>query len=103
MTDNLYGMSGNKSLNLKALSAAMAASAVRDANNGGVIMNAVQELTRRSNSAGAAMRDLNLDLDFAEEIEPDDFDLELIAEAERENDGSVISLEQLAEELGIAL
>ena len=66
-------------------------------------MNAVKELKRRSKSVGVAMRDLNLDLSLAEDIEPDDFDLELIAEAERENDGSVISLEQLAEELGIAL
>ena len=68
-------------------------------------MEAVKELTRRSKAAGLAMRDLNLNLDLnlAEEIEPDDFDLELIAEAERENDGSVISLEQLAEDLGIAL
>ncbi len=76
-----------------------AALVVRDANNGGRIMNAVKELKRRSKSVGVAMRDLNLDLSLAEEIEPDDFDLELIAEAERENDGSVISLEQLAEEL----
>ena len=68
-------------------------------------MEAVKELTRRSKAAGVVMRDLNLNLDLnlAEEIEPDDFDLELIAEAERENDGSVISLEQLAEDLGIAL
>ncbi|MBR1603811.1 MAG: hypothetical protein IJ667_10280 [Synergistaceae bacterium] len=64
-------------------------------------MEAVKELTRHSKAVGVAMRDLNLNL--AEEIEPDDFDLELIAEAERENDGSVISLEQLAEDLGIAL
>ena len=63
-------------------------------------MEAVKELTRRSKAAGVVMRDLNLNLDLnlAEEIEPDDFDLELIAEADRENDGSVISLEQLAEE-----
>ena len=68
-------------------------------------MEAVKELTRRSKAAGVVMRDLNLNLDLnlAEEIEPDDFDLELIAEADRENDGSVISLEQLAEDLGIAL
>ena len=68
-------------------------------------MEAVKELTRRSKAAGIAMRDLNLNLDLnlAEEIEPDGFDLELIAEADRENDGSVISLEQLAEDLGIAL
>ena len=92
-------------MSLKALSAARAALGVLAANNGGVIMNAVKELTRRSKAAGIAMRDfnLNLDLNLAEEIEPDDFDLELIAEAERENDGSVISLEQLAEDLGIAL
>ena len=66
-------------------------------------MEAVKELTRRGNSAGLAMRDLNLNLNLAVEIEPDDFDLELIAEAERENYGSVISLDQLAEDLGIAL
>ena len=38
-----------------------------------------------------------------EETEPDDWDMELLNEAEKENDGSVISLEQLAEDLGVAL
>ena len=38
-----------------------------------------------------------------EEAEPDDWDMALLGEAERENDGSVISLEQLAEDLGVAL
>lgn len=38
-----------------------------------------------------------------ESIEPDEWDLELIAQAERENDGTTITLEALAEELGIEL
>lgn len=38
-----------------------------------------------------------------EEVEPDEWDLKMIAEAERENDGTTITLEDLAEELGIEL
>ena len=38
-------------MSLKALSAALAASAARDANNGGVVMEAVKELKRRVNFA----------------------------------------------------
>ena len=38
-----------------------------------------------------------------EETEPDDWDMALLNEAKDENDGSVISLEQLAEDLGVAL
>lgn len=30
------------------------------------------------------------------EVEPDDWDIDLLSEAEKENDGSVISLEQLS-------
>ena len=36
-----------------------------------------------------------------EEIEPDEWDLEMIKQAEEENDGETISLESFAKELGI--
>ncbi|MCH5194786.1 MAG: hypothetical protein J1F11_12560 [Oscillospiraceae bacterium] len=36
-----------------------------------------------------------------EETEPDEWDLEMIKQAEKENDGEKISLESLAKELGI--
>lgn len=45
---------------------------------------------------GAAIPDI-------EEIEPDEWDLEMIAEAERENDGEEVTLEDLKKELGLAL
>ncbi len=38
-----------------------------------------------------------------EEVEPDDWDMALLNEAGKENDGAAIVLEQLAEDLGIAL
>lgn len=38
-----------------------------------------------------------------EEIEPDEWDLEMIAEAKQENDGEVVALEDLKKELGLAL
>lgn len=38
-----------------------------------------------------------------EEIEPDEWDLEMIKRAKRENDGHGIPIEALAEELGITL
>ena len=38
-----------------------------------------------------------------EAIEPDDWDKEMLARAERENDGTTISLDQMAEELGIEI
>lgn len=38
-----------------------------------------------------------------DEVEPDDWDKALLKEAEEENDGSVISIEQLAEDLGVVL
>ena len=73
---------------------------VRDEN--GFTPDEAAELMRRIKEvkAGAAERH---DLIEIEEVEPDDFDLELIAEAERENDGAGKSLEQLAEELGVKL
>ena len=37
------------------------------------------------------------------EIEPDEWDLEMIAQAEKENDGEEITLDDFAAELGIAL
>ena len=37
------------------------------------------------------------------EIEPDEWDLEMIAQAEKENDGEGITLDDFAAELGIAL
>lgn len=36
-----------------------------------------------------------------EEIEPDEWDLEMIKQAKEENDGEIISLESFAKELGI--
>ncbi len=38
-----------------------------------------------------------------EDIEPDDWDLKMMAEAEKQNDGSTVSMEDIASELGIAL
>ena len=37
-----------------------------------------------------------------ETIEPDEWDLQMIAQAQAENDGQTIPIEQLASELGIA-
>lgn len=45
---------------------------------------------------GAAIPDI-------EEVEPDEWDLEMIAEANRENDGEEVSLEDLKKELGLVL
>lgn len=38
-----------------------------------------------------------------EAIEPDEWDLKLIAEAEKENDGETVTIEDLAKELGVTL
>ncbi|MCX4322843.1 MAG: hypothetical protein OSJ59_07730 [Lachnospiraceae bacterium] len=38
-----------------------------------------------------------------EEIEPDEWDLQMIAQAEQENDGETVALEDLAGELGVVL
>lgn len=38
-----------------------------------------------------------------ETIQPDEWDLQMIAQAKEENDGSTVSLDALAAELGIAL
>ncbi len=38
-----------------------------------------------------------------ETIEPDDWDLEMIKTAEKENDGTTVSIESLASELKISL
>ncbi len=38
-----------------------------------------------------------------EEIEPDEWDLQMIAQAERENDGETVTLEDLVHELGVVL
>lgn len=38
-----------------------------------------------------------------EAIEPDEWDLKLIAEAEKENDGETVIIEDLAKELGVTL
>lgn len=38
-----------------------------------------------------------------EEVEPDKWDLEMISEARQENDGATVSIDELAEELGIKL
>lgn len=37
-----------------------------------------------------------------EEIEPDEWDLQMIAQAEKENDGESVAFEDLAHELGVA-
>ncbi len=38
-----------------------------------------------------------------EEVEPDEWDLQMINQAQEENDGTTISFEQLADELGVTL
>ncbi len=38
-----------------------------------------------------------------ETIQPDEWDLEMIAQAQQENDGVTVSIDSLAAELGIAL
>ena len=38
-----------------------------------------------------------------EAVEPDDWDLQMIADAEKENDGTTITIDELAKEIGIAL
>ena len=38
-----------------------------------------------------------------EEIEPDEWDLQMIEEAERENDGETVTIEDIANELGVVL
>ena len=38
-----------------------------------------------------------------ETVEPDEWDMAMIAEAERENDGTGITVEDLADELGVEL
>ncbi len=38
-----------------------------------------------------------------ETIQPDEWDLEMIAQAQQENDGTTVSIDSLAAELGIAL
>ena len=38
-----------------------------------------------------------------EEIEPDEWDLQILSDAEKENDGTTITIEQLMEELKIEL
>lgn len=38
-----------------------------------------------------------------EEVEPDEWDLEMIAEAKRENNGEGVALEDLKKELGLVL
>lgn len=45
---------------------------------------------------GAAIPDV-------EEVEPDEWDLKMIAEAKRENDGEEVTFEDLKKELGLAL
>ena len=38
-----------------------------------------------------------------EEIQPDDWDLKMMAEAKKENDGNTVSIDTLASDLGIVL
>lgn len=38
-----------------------------------------------------------------EEIEPDEWDLQMIAQAKKDNDGKTVALEDLADELGVVL
>ncbi len=44
----------------------------------------------------------NVNEDY-EEVEPDEWDLQMMAEAELENDGTYVTIEDLAKELGIEL
>lgn len=43
----------------------------------------------------------NLLVDEVEEVEPDGWDLAMIAKAEKENDGTTLTLEELAKDLQI--
>lgn len=45
----------------------------------------------------------NLKAYAGEEVEPDDWDLEMIEHAQKENDGQGVPIETLADELGITL
>lgn len=45
----------------------------------------------------------NLKAYAGEEIAPDEWDLKMLADAEKENDGQTVSIESLASELGIGL
>lgn len=45
----------------------------------------------------------NLKAYAGEEVEPDDWDLEMIERAKKENDGQGVPIETLADELGITL
>jgi hypothetical protein len=38
-----------------------------------------------------------------EAIKPDEWDLQMIAEAERENDGNTMTIDEVAKELGISI
>lgn len=38
-----------------------------------------------------------------EEIEPDEWDLQMIAQVKKDNDGKTVALEDLADELGVVL
>lgn len=40
---------------------------------------------------------------LVEEVEPDEWDLQMINQAQEENDGTTISFEKLADELGVTL
>lgn len=40
---------------------------------------------------------------LVEEVDPDEWDLQMISQAQEENDGTTISFEKLADELGVTL
>lgn len=40
---------------------------------------------------------------LVEEVEPDEWDLQMINQAQEENDGTTVSFEKLADELGVTL
>lgn len=40
---------------------------------------------------------------LVEEVDPDEWDLQMISQAQEENDGTTISFEKLANELGVTL
>ena len=44
---------------------------------------------------------LNIEKMTIEEVEPDEWDLKMIAEAEKENTGETVSIEDISSELGI--
>lgn len=49
----------------------------------------------------AYIQGITADIDESEEVAPDELDLSMIAEAEKVNDGSTVTLEKLARDLDL--